>query len=83
METDPAIKAENLRFPGPASELLGYLARPAAPGTYPGIVIIHENQGLIPLQRRSAALCQGGLRRARCRPGLARSAAAPPTRWRT
>jgi carboxymethylenebutenolidase len=47
METDPAIKFENLRIPGPASELLGYLARPAAPGTYPGIVIIHENQGMI------------------------------------
>ena len=36
----------DIRFNGPGSELLGYLARPAAAGTYPGILVIHENRGL-------------------------------------
>ena len=45
--TDPAIEASDITIPGPASQLFGYLARPRASGTYPGIVIIHENQGLL------------------------------------
>ena len=36
----------DVRFPGPGSELLGYLATPARAGTFPGILIIHENRGL-------------------------------------
>ncbi|MEP7215382.1 MAG: dienelactone hydrolase family protein [Anaerolineaceae bacterium] len=35
-----------VRFFGPGSELLGYLAKPARAGTYPGVLIIHENRGL-------------------------------------
>jgi carboxymethylenebutenolidase len=46
-ENDPAIQASNVRFPGPASDILGYLARPAAAGTYPAVIVIHENQGLL------------------------------------
>ena len=45
-ENDPAIEGGMVRFPGPASEMLGYVARPKAPGSYPGVVIYHENQGL-------------------------------------
>jgi carboxymethylenebutenolidase len=45
--TDPAIQAQDITFAGPASELKGYLARPAANGTYPGIIVIHENRGLL------------------------------------
>lgn len=44
--TDPAVIATDVRFPGPASELLGYLARPRAEGARAGILIIHENRGL-------------------------------------
>jgi carboxymethylenebutenolidase len=44
---DPAVQGADVRFPGPASELLGYLARPKAEGTYPAVVIIHENRGLL------------------------------------
>jgi carboxymethylenebutenolidase len=28
------------------TEIMGYLARPSAEGTYPGVVVIHENRGL-------------------------------------
>lgn len=44
--SDPAIDARDVRFPGPAAEMLGYLARPKASGAYAGVIIIHENQGL-------------------------------------
>jgi carboxymethylenebutenolidase len=39
--------AQEIRFKGPASDLLGYIARPEKAGTYPGVVIIHENRGLL------------------------------------
>ena len=45
--SDPAIAVADVRFPGPGSELLGYVARPSAAGTYPGILVIHENRGLV------------------------------------
>ena len=46
--TDPAaLSAEELTFSGSgASAVNGYLARPAAPGTYPGMIVIHEAMGL-------------------------------------
>lgn len=45
---DPAIAAEAVRFPGSDAELMGYLARPAADGTYPIVLVCHENRGLTP-----------------------------------
>ena len=39
--TNPAIQAADVRYPGPAGELLGYLARPSRSGQFPGIVIIY------------------------------------------
>lgn len=45
--TNPNIEAADVKFPGPASDVLAYLAKPKAAGTFPGILIIHENQGLI------------------------------------
>ena len=44
--TDPDVKAANVTFPGPASTMLGYLARPAAPGRYPAVLVNHEIFGL-------------------------------------
>jgi carboxymethylenebutenolidase len=44
--TDPAITASDVTFPGPASEMRAYFARPSAAGTYPAVLIIHENRGL-------------------------------------
>lgn len=45
-ETDPDILTHNITYDGKAGPVWGYLARPAKPGKYPGIVVIHENQGL-------------------------------------
>jgi carboxymethylenebutenolidase len=44
--TDPAIQVREVAYPGPASEIKAYLARPAAGNSFPAIVIIHENRGL-------------------------------------
>ncbi len=41
-ENDPRIVVENMDFPGGS----GYLAKPAAEGKYPGVILIHENRGL-------------------------------------
>ncbi len=44
-ETDPAIKAEDTEI---APGVKGYLVRPAAAGSYPVVLVIHENRGLNP-----------------------------------
>ncbi|WP_373502132.1 dienelactone hydrolase family protein [Aestuariivirga sp.] len=44
-ENDPAIKAEDAEI---APGIKGYLVRPAAEGTYPAVLVIHENRGLNP-----------------------------------
>lgn len=43
---DPAVKAEDVQFPSGGATITGYLARPAADGTYPAILVCHENRGL-------------------------------------
>ncbi|MBI2706627.1 MAG: dienelactone hydrolase family protein [Actinobacteria bacterium] len=43
---DPDINGENVTFPRPASTMLGYFAQPAAGGTRPGVIVIHEIFGL-------------------------------------
>jgi len=45
-EDDPDIRGEDVTFPGPASSMLGYLARPADDGPRPGVLVIHEIFGL-------------------------------------
>jgi carboxymethylenebutenolidase len=42
------IEAEDVTFAGEAGDIFGYLARPAEEGTYPAILVIHENRGLLP-----------------------------------
>lgn len=44
--TDPAIEGTEVSFPSDGTTVSGYLARPKAPGTYPGVIVIHENRGL-------------------------------------
>ena len=44
-ESDPAIKAEMAEI---APGIKGYLVRPAADGSYPAVLVIHENRGLNP-----------------------------------
>ena len=45
---DDRIKTESVTFPGADTTMKGYLARPAAAGKYPSVVVIHENRGLNP-----------------------------------
>ena len=45
--SDPAIEAGNVTFQNAGVTLMGYLARPKAGGTYPAVLVIHENQGLV------------------------------------
>ena len=42
---DPGVSGNEVAFPGDTT-INGYLARPAADGTYPGVIVIHENRGL-------------------------------------
>jgi carboxymethylenebutenolidase len=46
-EDDPAIQAARVEFPGPAGTVLGYLARPRSGPAVPGIIVVHENRGLV------------------------------------
>jgi carboxymethylenebutenolidase len=43
---DPDILTHNVEYQGKAGSVLAYLARPVKAGKYPGIIVIHENQGL-------------------------------------
>jgi carboxymethylenebutenolidase len=43
---DPDILTHNVEYQGKAGPIAAYLARPVKAGKYPGIVVIHENQGL-------------------------------------
>lgn len=47
-QQDDRIKTESVTFPGADTTMKGYLARPAAAGKYPAVVVIHENRGLNP-----------------------------------
>lgn len=41
------VVGQQVRIALPDGELLGYLARPSGEGRFPGILAIHENQGLV------------------------------------
>jgi carboxymethylenebutenolidase len=43
---DPEIQAESVEFPGQGATLQGYLARPVQEGSFPVILVCHENRGL-------------------------------------
>jgi carboxymethylenebutenolidase len=43
---DPDILTHNVEYQGKAGAVSAYLARPVKAGKYPGVVVIHENQGL-------------------------------------
>ena len=43
---NPAIEAGAIEFPGEGATLLGYLARPSQDGSFPVILVCHENRGL-------------------------------------
>lgn len=43
---DPSVLSHDVDFPGKAGLVFGYLARPAAIGKFPAIIVIHANQGI-------------------------------------
>jgi carboxymethylenebutenolidase len=43
---DPDVRADNVTFPGPAGDVLGYFAAPTDTGKRAGIIVIHEIFGL-------------------------------------
>jgi carboxymethylenebutenolidase len=43
---DPALLCHDVEYSGRATPVFGYLARPAASGKFPTIIVIHSNQGL-------------------------------------
>ncbi|HUN44126.1 MAG TPA: dienelactone hydrolase family protein [Acetobacteraceae bacterium] len=46
--TDPTrVKGEEIRFTSGSDSIPGYLARPSQPGSYSGVVVIHEAFGLV------------------------------------
>jgi carboxymethylenebutenolidase len=45
---DPAVIAGPARFAGDGATLSGYLARPSRDGTFPIVLVCHENRGLTP-----------------------------------
>jgi carboxymethylenebutenolidase len=47
-EGDPAVEASEVTFDSQGAEIMAYLARPAAEGTYAAILVCHENRGLTP-----------------------------------
>jgi carboxymethylenebutenolidase len=47
-EGDPDLETGNVTFPSQGADITGYLARPAADGTYPAVLVCHENRGLTP-----------------------------------
>jgi carboxymethylenebutenolidase len=45
-EGDPALETGEVTFASQGDEITAYLARPAAEGGYPAILVCHENRGL-------------------------------------
>jgi len=45
---EDSIEAGPVEFEANGEKLLGYLSRPTLPGPHPGIVVVHENRGLLP-----------------------------------
>lgn len=55
---DPRLETKYIRYPGASGEIKAYLARPKVNEKLPGVVVIHENRGLVPhiedITRRTA-----------------------------
>jgi carboxymethylenebutenolidase len=47
-EGDLAVVSSEVTFTNQDAKIMAYLARPAAEGTYAGILVCHENRGLVP-----------------------------------
>lgn len=46
-----ALEARDVTFSSDGFQIKGYLARPKAPGSYPGVIVLHEAFGLVEHER--------------------------------
>jgi carboxymethylenebutenolidase len=47
-DDDPRLMTVHLKYPGAKGEVSAYLARPKDDAKVPGVLVIHENRGLVP-----------------------------------
>lgn len=47
-QDDPRVAASEVKYPGATGEIRAYFARPKGDDKLPGVVVIHENRGLVP-----------------------------------
>ena len=47
-KNDSRLSMDYVKYPGATGEVRAYLARPKGDGKLPGVVVIHENRGLVP-----------------------------------
>src|SRR5512135_1571792 len=45
---DPRLDTSRMKYPGATGEVVAYFARPKEKEKMPGVVVIHENRGLVP-----------------------------------
>jgi carboxymethylenebutenolidase len=45
---DPRLQTEYIKYPGATGDVRAYLARPKGDEKLPGVVVIHQNTGLVP-----------------------------------
>ncbi len=45
---DPRLNTEYIKYPGATGDVRSYLVRPKGDEKLPGVVVIHENRGLVP-----------------------------------
>ena len=45
---EPRLFVEYIKYPGATGDIRAYLARPKGNGKHPGVLVIHENRGLVP-----------------------------------
>ena len=48
LPNDARLTTSSITFPGATGSVRGYLARPAGDQKLPGVIVIHENRGLMP-----------------------------------
>ena len=44
---DPSLEASMVTYPGASGQAFAYVAKPRGSGPFPGVVVIHENRGLL------------------------------------
>ena len=47
-EDDPRLHVESIKYPGETGDVLAHFARPKGDAKLPGVIVIHENRGLVP-----------------------------------